>query len=108
MSSADGFHVDIRQTEGRGADDAVELIRTARAHDGGRHGGMSERPRNRGLAGGFAVSCADGLEPLRQLEPLREIRLLKYLAFLRQSLAGIAANRSCVMVPVSRPDCIGE
>ena len=90
-------------------DDAVELIGTARADDGRGDGGVASVQAMAASPGDSAVPRAHRAQALGQRQPLREIRLLEVLgAPPPVVVGGSAATRSRVIVPVSRPDCIGE
>jgi len=86
----------------------LDLLGTAPAHNGGSDGRMVERPGDRDHSRG--TPCP--LPISRSSSTRRRLRLkrgsLNSTARLRQSSAGKAATRSAVILPVRRPETIGE
>src|SRR6185312_8864701 len=56
---------------------AARLFGRAHAYNRSRHGRMAQHPRNRHLAGGFSVPCADRLHQVLQLQVAAQVRLLE-------------------------------
>src|ERR1035441_5106556 len=69
---------------------------------------MAQRPRNGHFARRAAVPLADGAQQFGQLQIAGEPRLLEMRRAAAPIVAGMAATRSRVMAPDSRPDFIGE
>ena len=99
----------VAEPEIRRADDAIDLRRGAHADDRAGHCGMAQRPRDRD----FARWC--GRARCRSRAAVRPDSDCASAAAPESSECGggnrpraCAATRSRVIVPVSRPDFIGE
>src|SRR5689334_21306461 len=96
-SPFDRRDVVVVEFEVGGVDDWIDLIGSPEADDRAVDGPISERPGDRGRAGGDAVALRHGVEALDEREPLAELRLVERGSCLRQS------SRSSSSLARSRP-----
>ena len=98
----------IRQPERERRRKFLHLPCAAAANDGRGDSRMMQGPGNGDYAGRYAVSAADLAQQVDEFEVSGQTGLVELRAFFRQSSAGIAATRSALILPVKRPETMGE